>query len=88
MAAARTALREKTQRRITAAQSHTATLLAQLRALSPDAVLQRGFAVVTSSTGEIIKSAAEVTVADSLDITLHHGSLRAVVQSTEVEETS
>ncbi len=88
MAAARTALREKTQRRITAAQSHTATLLAQLRALSPDAVLQRGFAVVTSSTGEIIKSAAEVTVADSLNITLHHGSLRAVVQSTEVEETS
>src|SRR5438309_10312736 len=48
-------------------------LLRRLRALSPAATLSRGYAIVQSSTGEVLHSATETAPGKQLRIQLHHG---------------
>jgi exodeoxyribonuclease VII large subunit len=50
-----------------------------LRALSPARVLERGYAVVRGSSGEVVRRADQVAVGDHLDIRLAAGSLGAGV---------
>lgn len=52
-------------------------LLARLRALSPSATLERGYAVVRLEDGSIVRYPAEVAAEAQLDIRVAHGSFTA-----------
>ena len=58
---------------------------ASLDALSPLAVLQRGYAIAQSEDGALLRDAKQLSVGDSLQIRLARGKLGARVES--VEET-
>ncbi len=62
-----------------------ASLCAALNAMSPLAVLSRGYAVVRTADGAIVRSAGEVAVGDVLGVTLGQGSLRCTVNETKGE---
>jgi exodeoxyribonuclease VII large subunit len=52
----------------------------QLKALSPVAILERGYALVFDSSGKLIKNSAQVEVGDEISARLAHGSLTAKVE--------
>jgi exodeoxyribonuclease VII large subunit len=52
----------------------------QLRALSPVAILERGYALVFDSSGKLVKNSAQVEVGDEISARLAHGSLTAKVE--------
>lgn len=55
-------------------------LTQQLKALSPVAILERGYALVFDSSGKLIKNSAQVEVGDEISARLAHGSLTAKVE--------
>ena len=56
----------------------------RLNALSPLAVLSRGYAIVKhEEMGKVITTAADVEIGDELDIMLAHGKLKASVQAKQ-----
>jgi exodeoxyribonuclease VII large subunit len=57
--------------------------MAALDALSPLAVLKRGFSIVETEAGEILRDAGQVKVKDKLKIRLANGKLEAEVLKTE-----
>jgi exodeoxyribonuclease VII large subunit len=58
-----------------------------LRSLSPKAVLQRGYAIVTrQSDGTIIKNAGQVSPQDIVDIQLSQGMLAAQILQSKQEK--
>ena len=56
---------------------------ASLDALSPLAVLQRGFAIAQSADGKLLRDAKQVSVGDSVKVRLAKGTLGAHVESVE-----
>lgn len=54
--------------------------LAHLRALSPGATLERGYAIVRTDAGHVVDDAAQAAPSDRLDITLARGHLRVAVE--------
>lgn len=56
----------------------------RLDALSPLAVLGRGYAITTTETGQVVRDAREVTAGDELTVRLHRGRLRT--QAVEIHE--
>ncbi len=54
--------------------------VARLRALSPAATLQRGYAIVQRADGHVVRAAGEVTGGDTLRVRLAEGELRASVE--------
>ncbi len=54
--------------------------VALLQALSPEHVLQRGFALVRTTTGELVRSAQQVTPGNALSIQLADGQLEVEVK--------
>ncbi|MEU8608124.1 exodeoxyribonuclease VII large subunit [Actinoplanes sp. NPDC048791] len=54
--------------------------LARLRALSPRATLERGYAIVQRADGHVVRAAGEVEAGDVLRVRLADGELRAGVQ--------
>jgi exodeoxyribonuclease VII large subunit len=54
--------------------------LARLRALSPAATLERGYAIVQRDDGHVVRSADEVKTDDLLRVRLAEGELKAMVQ--------
>ena len=58
------------------------TLTETLDALSPLAVLRRGFAVCRKPDGTVVRSARQVAIDQDLDILLHEGELKARVTAT------
>jgi exodeoxyribonuclease VII large subunit len=56
---------------------------ALLRAVSPLAVLDRGYAIVQKPSAEVVKSSRQVKKGEQLSITLHEGSLRSTVTDVE-----
>jgi exodeoxyribonuclease VII large subunit len=60
----------------TEALSHTT---ARLRALSPAATMQRGYAIVQRADGHVVRAAAEVGPGDPLRVRLAEGELAAKV---------
>jgi exodeoxyribonuclease VII large subunit len=82
-----TALRERGARclghRLDRADGELAHTLARLRALSPAATLQRGYAIVQRQDGTVVRSPAEVSPADPVRIRLAGGELAATVDSVE-----
>lgn len=74
---ARRCLRHQLER----AGDDTAHRLARVRALSPLATLERGYAVVQAESGQVVASADEVATGDRVSATLAHGRLELTVDS-------
>ena len=56
-----------------------AAITAKLDAMSPLKVLSRGYAMVQTETGQILRSVQNVSLDDSIRITLEDGVLHATV---------
>ncbi len=65
--------------RLASARGTIATSAARLDALSPLRVLARGYAIATDARGVALQDATSVAAGDPIDIRLHRGSLRALV---------
>jgi exodeoxyribonuclease VII large subunit len=59
---------------------------ARLTALSPLSVLSRGYALVYSSDGKLLRSAADVIQGNRIHARLSQGSVEAEVIKTEITE--
>mgnify|MGYP001273946754 FL=1 len=55
-------------------------LAGRLEALSPLAVLARGYAIARTMEGQVVKEAAQVQPGDRINLLLHKGSLRCQVE--------
>ncbi|MEV0328514.1 exodeoxyribonuclease VII large subunit [Micromonospora echinospora] len=77
------ALRARTGRcldhRLGAAENDLRHTLARLRALSPAATLDRGYAIVQRADGHVVRAATEVAPGDPLRVRLAAGELAATV---------
>jgi exodeoxyribonuclease VII large subunit len=74
-------LRRAVQARVVEHRARHATAVARLGALSPRAVLRRGYAIVRSVVdGRVVHAATEVAAGDSLRVTMAQGTLRATVE--------
>jgi exodeoxyribonuclease VII large subunit len=58
-------------------------LTAELAHLDPNAVLQRGFAIVRTTDGGIVRSAAQLSVGAAVDLTLASGGAAARIERIE-----
>jgi exodeoxyribonuclease VII large subunit len=54
----------------------------QLKALSPVAILERGYALIFDSSGKLVKSSAQVEKGEEISARLAHGSLTAKVEKS------
>ncbi|MCU0492327.1 MAG: exodeoxyribonuclease VII large subunit [Chloroflexaceae bacterium] len=64
-------------------RAHLQGVAAQLAALSPQATLERGYAVVRNvATGAVLSDAAAATPGTPIHVTFHSGSLNATVTET------
>ena len=68
------------ERRIALARAHLDGVRGRLQALSPLATLDRGYAVVQSTTGALITDASLVAPDDWIEVTVRRGSFRARVE--------
>lgn len=57
--------------------------MAKLNALSPLAVLTRGYSVTQTASGAVVRDASEIQPGDKLNIRLHRGKLDAQVLASE-----
>ncbi|MFV8755141.1 exodeoxyribonuclease VII large subunit [Nannocystaceae bacterium ST9] len=92
IAKARARLHELERRLIQAGKGMTSTLRPELAraagkldALSPLAVLARGYALVQTDEGELVREAATVTSDQALRVRLHRGELAVRVTAIHVE---
>jgi exodeoxyribonuclease VII large subunit len=76
---ARTGLRAAVLGAIARARSDTARSVAALSALSPQSTLERGYAVVRTLDGDIVRAHDEVTVGGHLSIRVARGNIDADV---------
>ncbi len=76
---------QSAQQRVQSEAQHCNLLQQKLQTLDPQAVLQRGYAVVRQENGAIVKAIAQITSAQPLTIQLAQGQLR--VQVIEVLES-
>jgi exodeoxyribonuclease VII large subunit len=81
------ALRDRVTRsldqRLRRADDELRHTLARLRALSPAATLERGYAIVQRGDGHVVRAADEVKIDDILRVRLAEGGLRVTVQERE-----
>jgi exodeoxyribonuclease VII large subunit len=61
-------------------------LESQLRALSPEQTLSRGYAIVRSSKGQVIRSSQDLKLGQVLAISLARGAASVEVQGLERSE--
>lgn len=61
-------------------------LAARLHALSPLAVLERGYAIALDAEGKAVRRATSVEPGDRIDLRVHRGHIRAVVEEREDTE--
>jgi exodeoxyribonuclease VII large subunit len=66
---------------ITRGTAATSALARTLRAVSPVAVLERGYAIVTRADGDLLRSADGIAPGDQLDVRLARGRLAVEVRS-------
>ncbi|MGB7303078.1 MAG: exodeoxyribonuclease VII large subunit [Burkholderiaceae bacterium] len=67
-------------------QLHTAA--AQLRLVSPQAVLERGYSIVRDETGQVVSRAGRVAPGNTLDILMADGAVDAVVRQVHPPKSS
>ena len=73
------------ERQVGERRRNFAALCASLHALSPLAVLSRGYAVVRAPDGHVLRRAADTAPGQRLDVTLGEGSLLCTVNETRGE---
>lgn len=78
-------LLQATTRRSHQATQHLELLRQKLASLDPEAVLQRGYAVVRQENGAIARAAAELAVGDELSIQLGQGEVKVEVKEIKVD---
>jgi exodeoxyribonuclease VII large subunit len=78
-------LQQFAERGFAAQRGRVARASGRLEALSPVAVLQRGYALAYSADGKLLRSTDEVAVDDAVKVRLGVGSLTAVVRAIEAE---
>jgi len=61
--------------------------VARLEALSPLAVMRRGYSVTQAADGKVVRDAATLKTDDEIVTTLAQGRVRSVVDQVEAEET-
>jgi exodeoxyribonuclease VII large subunit len=71
--------------RMTRARSRLSERVASLDAMSPLAVLARGYAIATSDSGKAIRQACEVAPGQKVSIRVHKGSFSATVDSAPTD---
>jgi exodeoxyribonuclease VII large subunit len=71
--------------RLAAQRQRLAPLQAGLEALSPVAVLARGYSIVADASGHVIKEAASVATGAEIGVRLHRGTLAARVTAATPE---
>lgn len=74
--------------RLSSAESDLAHTLARLRALSPAATLERGYAVVQRADGVVLRRPDQVAAGDPLRVRLAGGELAATVTAAEAATTA
>ncbi|NUT38009.1 MAG: exodeoxyribonuclease VII large subunit [Hamadaea sp.] len=67
--------------RLTRADAELGHTLARLRALSPSATLARGYAIVQTPEGHVLRSADEAAAGDALRVRLNEGTLDVTVNA-------
>jgi len=70
-----------TKQQLQLAAKHLDLLDQKLIALDPQAILQRGYAVVRAESGAIARDATQLVVGQTLDIQLHKGRINATITS-------
>lgn len=81
VAGARERARRAFGHELAAREAAVRALGAQVRALSPLATLQRGYAVVQDDAGRVVRSADEVAVGDLVHVRVEHGRFAARVDA-------
>ena len=71
------------RRKVEDCGAKTAELSGRLHALSPLAVLSRGYAIASGPDGGVISSAGQVKAGDKLSLRMADGRLRCLVEKTE-----
>jgi exodeoxyribonuclease VII large subunit len=69
------------ERLVAASQSRLGAFDARLRALSPLAVLDRGYALVLTDAGQVVRSAAQVSTGDRINTRVADGAFTSRVES-------
>jgi exodeoxyribonuclease VII large subunit len=78
-----TELAKKMERLSRVKRERLEKLLVQLEERGPLKVLERGYSIVTDSTGAVLRDASAVSLGDSLTIQLHKGSLTTEVKAKD-----
>ena len=78
-------LERELQRALATRREALGGLGGRLRALSPMATLERGYALVRSE-GRVVTDAGDITVGDKIDVRLGRGSLVAGVETVDGSE--
>ena len=73
------------QDHLTQRHHHLDRLASNLDHLNPDSVLARGYSLVTSDTGKIVRNAATLKPDEMLTLRFHRGTARTKVKSTSTE---
>ncbi len=71
-----------TRTRLLQRRSRLDQLSGQVEALSPLAILERGYALVFDSSGRLLKDSAQVKTGDEISARLAHGQITATVKKT------
>jgi exodeoxyribonuclease VII large subunit len=79
LASALSGWRRRGRDRLSALSTRIAALAQNLAHLSPQAVLERGYAIVTTDAGSIVQDAAELAPGDAVTLTLARGRASAIV---------
>jgi exodeoxyribonuclease VII large subunit len=87
LARLRGAARDRLATRLALAAAEAARLSGQLRALSPAATLERGYAVVQRADGAVVRAPDDVRLEDALRIRLARGEIGAVVSAVTSPST-
>jgi exodeoxyribonuclease VII large subunit len=90
LAAGRTRLERSMERTLQGRARAAVALDARLHSLSPLAVLDRGYAIVLDSQGELVRSAAQVAPGDIVTTRLSKGAFTSRVETTasRIKETT
>lgn len=79
--ASRATLERMQEQRLRSLAMQVAALDARLHALSPLAVLSRGYALVQSAEGQVVRSASQIAAGDRLTTRLHDGTFVSQVEA-------